>query len=253
MLGRARPHSKAMTELTMCRGIDGCGVEEAVPATFQTRRRRGRRGASALELAVLAVFWLPLLMLAVSAASGVFGGIETVQIARDAAHMYARGADLSQRGTREAMARLGDSMGLTPGPSGDGVIVLSTVMYVGRGQCRAYGLTGPDGNPDSRCANFGHFVLTHRCVVGNATLHSSRYGNPPAALVDARTGNINPLNYLSHPSARAGSFGALPVPPDAGAVGYRAGQPAFVAEVSFRARDLAGFGPLRESYAEVVF
>lgn len=216
-------------------------------------RDRGRQGASALELAVLAVFWCPLLMLAISAGTGIFSGIETVQIARDAAHMYARGADLSQRGTREALARLGDSMGLVSGPAGDGVIVLSTITYVGRGQCRAYGLTGPDGNPDSRCANFGHFVLTHRYVIGNPALHSSRYGIPPPALVDARTGNIDPSNYLSHPSARAGSFGALPVPPEAGATGYRAGQSAYVAEVCFRARDLAGFGPVRQSYAEVVF
>ncbi len=218
-------------------------------------RRRGRRrsGASPIEAAVLAVFWLPLLLIGLSAGTGMLSNVETLRIARDAARMYGRGADFSQAGPRAALARLGGSMGLAEGGASDGVVILSTIVYVGRQQCRAYNLAGPDGEPDAGCANYGRFVIVQRHMIGNAGLHASRYGNPRPDMFDARTGNIDPLVYLSDPDARAGAFDALPEPCEGGAGGYRAGQPAYVAEVMFRARDLAGFGVKRDTRAEVIF
>src|SRR5450432_3164442 len=84
-----------------------------------------RSGAATVEFALILLVLVPLLL-----GTGVVGvnmirTLQTVQLARDAGHMYARGVDFSQPGNVTILMDLGQSVGLAAGSSGSAEVTLS--------------------------------------------------------------------------------------------------------------------------------
>jgi hypothetical protein len=210
-------------------------------------RIRERRGGSALEFALLTVVWIPLLLGTASVGAALVRGLETTQVARDAGHMYARGVDFSLAGPQTMLSRLTGQLGALSA-TGNGVVIFSTLTYVGKYVCRQAGYADASTPPvPTGCNNYRHFVFTHRWTVGNRSLRSSKVGDPTRG-VNASTGII-PLNdYVIRTENRADRFTLLPAPLEDGNDGYQAGQPVFLVEVYF-----SGVENMGGNYAFVLF
>jgi hypothetical protein len=203
--------------------------------------RTRRNGTSAIEFALLGLVWAPLLVGTLGLGTAMIRNLETVQIARDAGHMYARQVKFHEPAKKEMLARIGEGLGMEAS-GGEGVVILSTVMYVGRYQCQALGLAdnATPPNPYASCTNYGHFVFTHRLKVGNPAIGESRFGDPDATYVDATTGAIDPGNSVKRSSLRADEFTLLPKPQEDGTDGFQAGHSAYIAEAIFRTLSMSG-------------
>ena len=90
---------------------------------------------------------------------------------------------------------------------GTGVVILSTIMFVGQAQCDAAGLSG------GACTNLNQPVFINRIVIGSASARSSTFGTPTTD----STGHVS--NYLTDASARASGFAAV-LPLQAGELAY---------------------------------
>jgi hypothetical protein len=145
--------------------------------------------------------------------------IQVSQVSRDTGHMYARSVDFSDPANKEMVVRLARGLNITA-TGGAGVVILSTIMFIGQAQCDAAGLS------PSSCTNLNHAVFTHRIVVGNPTARTSAFGTPPAVLIDSR-GTVS--NYLTDASTRANGF--QPV------LALEAGEVAYVSEAWFPSSD----------------
>src|SRR5262247_1891503 len=95
------------------------------------RDRPVRRGVSTLEFAFVLLALIPLLL-----GTGVVGinmirTLQTIQLARDAGHMFARGVDFSQPGNKTILVTLGSALGLNATPSASSsVVILSALTYI---------------------------------------------------------------------------------------------------------------------------
>lgn len=174
------------------------GTSEGV---FGARRRAAEGGSSLIEFLVISVFLIFPLMLGVF----VFGmslvrADQVAEVCRDAAHMYAYGVDFSQTSSQNMLVQIAQGLNMTVS-GGNGVVILSTVAYVGSTDCIA------GGYPSGSCPNLGQTVFTNQIVIGNATIHGSAFGNP-SSLVDSR-GNISAANYTTSPAAVANNFSGV--------------------------------------------
>ncbi|HZT30436.1 MAG TPA: hypothetical protein VFA33_11160 [Bryobacteraceae bacterium] len=213
-----------------------------------------RQGGSAVEFALLTVVWAPLLLGTLAIGTTMIRGLQTIQVVRDTGHMYARGVDFSLNGNQAMVAWLGQELGMAAS-GGQGVVILSTITYVGRYQCKAAGVadSADPPNPTAGCTNYGHFVFAHRLTIGNKPLRASSFGNPDAALVDATTGYITSDNYVKQAGARADSFTLLPKPKEDGTDGFQAGGFAYVVEAYFLAPEFPGFLNHPGTYSYALF
>ena len=94
----------------------------------------------------------------------VTDAIQTVQVARDTARMFARGIDFSVTANQDLIVRLSSELGMTR-TAGDGVVIISKVLYIGHDQCAAGGLS------DDSCTNINLPVFTL-----NANFPANLYG-----------------------------------------------------------------------------
>ena len=213
--------------------------------------RHGQHGGSAVDFALLSIVWVPLLLGTLAIGTTMIRGLQTTQVARDAGHMYARGVDFSLSGNQSMVAWLGQGLGMATS-GGQGVMIFSTITYVGRYTCKALGLAdnATPPNPSAGCTNYGHFVFSHRVTVGNSPLRASNFGNPDASLV-ASSGYIKQDDYVKKTGARADSFSLLPKPKEDGTDGFQAGQFAYLVEAYFKTMPFPGFlgNPGTYSYA----
>ena len=222
-------------------------------------KRKSERGVSAVEFAFSMIVLAPLLL-----GTGVIGinmirTLETIQLARDAGHMYARGVDFSQPGNKTILVTLGSTLGLssTPG-AGSAVVILSALTYVDQPACAAVGAVDAGGNP-SGCTNFGQWVFTQRLTVGKASLRSSGYGSPltsgPTGVsIDPTTGKISPQHYTTKAGAVANFNSINPYSNVNGNVqGLPSGQTLFVAEAGATALNMAPFVSNAVTYAYGLF
>jgi hypothetical protein len=149
--------------------------------------------------------------------------------------------DFSSGASKALIARLGRELGLKTS-GGDGVVILTTLTYVGRYQCKALGLAdnSTPPNPTGACSNYGHFVFTHRLTIGDATVRKSAFGDPPPGNVNQATGYVSNEDAVRNGTLRAGGFTLIPAPKEDGTDGYQAGQSIYLAEAAFRAPDLPG-------------
>jgi hypothetical protein len=168
----------------------------------------GRRGGANVEFALILLVLVPLLL-----GTGVVGvnmirTLQTVQLARDAGHMYARGVDFSQPGNQTILMQIGQSVGLVAGSAGSAVVTLSSLTYVDTAACASVGDVDANGRPTSACTNFGDWVFTKFMVIGNASLRRDGIGSPlvsgpTGVTVNATTGQISAAQYVTKAGAVA--------------------------------------------------
>jgi hypothetical protein len=171
--------------------------------------RPRRRGAELIEFALSTVFLLPILFGTVVVGLNIGRSIQTTQVSRDAGHMYARSVDFADINNQNLIVRLARGLNIQR-TGGTGVVILSTVMYIGDAQCSAAGLGGG-------CTNRYHAVFVHRVVIGNPSARGSSFGTPDPALLDS-SGAIS--DYLTDAGARTtGGFATL-LPMQAGEIAY---------------------------------
>ncbi len=176
-------------------------------------RRRGQRGNELIEFALVASFLLPLLFGTVVVGLNLSRSIQVTQVSRDAGHMYSRGVDFSDAGNKALIERLAQGLNIRV-TGGTGVVILSTIMFVGDAQCTAAGLSG------TACTNRYFPVITNRLVIGNSSARASSFGTPNSSLI-AADGDVS--NYLTNTSTRADGFGSV--------LSLQAGETAYVSEV----------------------
>jgi hypothetical protein len=168
---------------------------------MQTRVRwkQRRRGTELIEFALVTSFLLPLLFGTVVTGLNLGRGIQVIQLSRDTCHMYARSIDFSDPANQNIVVWLANGLGITA-TGGRGVVILSTVTFIGQPQCTAGGLT------TAQCTNINQPVFIDRIVIGNASARASVFGTPSPALIDSQ-GNVS--NYMTDTSARAVGFNAV--------------------------------------------
>jgi hypothetical protein len=203
----------------------------AVPSK---QRRQNQCGSSLLEFLLASL----LLILPLLFGTFIFGmrlvrANQVAEVCRDAGHMYAFGVNFSQSSGQSELIKLAQGLNLTP-TGGNGVIILSTITFVGPNDCIAGGYTS--GN----CPNLNNTVFAGRLVIGNSGLtinqqsQVSVFGTPPASLVDSN-GNISPSIYIQNSGAVANNFYSV--------IPISSGQLAYVAEAFFVAPDFSLLNP----------
>ena len=171
--------------------------------------------------------------------------LQTVQLSRDAGHMYARGVDFSQPGNQTILLQLGQSVGLAAGTSGSAVVTLSALTYVDTAACTSVGAVGSNGKPNSACTNFGDWVFTQFMVIGNAGLRRNGIGSPltsgpTGVTVNATTGKISVQQYVTQAGAVATFNSINPYSVVSGtAQGLPSGQFLYIAEAGVRGFSMA--------------
>jgi hypothetical protein len=220
------------------------------------RRRRFQRGNEIIEFALMAVFLVPLLLWMFVNGMNLIRMIQCTQICRDIGNQYIHGLDFSTLPAQTLASNLANGYGLTvSGFSGDssgnerantsntgnGLVMLSEIMYVGTNACAAL----PNG---TSCTNSGKYVFIQRLAFGNASVQfngvtvSSAVGSPTASLSDS--GIVQ--NYLTDAGAVASGASGLITVTDS--------QVAYVVETFFTSPSL-GFSayPAGGIYSRVFF
>jgi hypothetical protein len=213
-------------------------------------RRRGFRGSACIEFAFIVMVLVPMLLGTGAAGINMILTLQTIQVARDAGHMYARGLDFSQPGNKTILASLGTTLGLsTTAGSGSALVILSALTYVDKAACAAAGAVDSNGNP-SGCTNFGKWVFTQRLQIGNTSVRTSNIGSPltsgpTGVTVDATTGKISVSDYVTKAGAVATFSSINPYSVVNGNVsGLPSGQVLYVAEAAATAFSMPPFiGP----------
>lgn len=186
--------------------------------------------------------------------------LQTVQLARDAGHMYARGVDFSQPGNQTILVNLGSNLGLS-GTSGQGtaVVILSALTYVDKNACAAVGAVDGSGNPTSACTNYTKWVFTQRLEIGNDGVRSSNYGSPltsgpTGVTINSQTGQITQQQYVTRAGAVANFTGVNPYQVVNGtAEGLPSGQLLYVAEAGSTGFNMPPFVSNAVSYSWGLF
>jgi hypothetical protein len=219
----------------------------------------GSRGGASVEFALVLLVLVPLLL-----GTGVVGvnmirTLQTVQLARDAGHMYARGVDFSQPGNQTILLQLGQSVGLATGSTGSAVITLSSLTYVDKAACASAGDVNASGNPTSACTNFGDWVFTQFMVIGNSGLRRNGIGSPltsgpTGVTVNATTGQIAIAQYVALAGAVATFSSINPYSVVNGtAQGLPSGQYLYIAEAGVRGFSMAPFVTNGMTYSYGIF
>jgi hypothetical protein len=218
-------------------------------------RKKKKRGVAILEFSMLMLVLVPLLLGTTAVGLNMLRTLETAQLARDAGHMYAKGADFSQPGNKTILLTLGSDLGLTTSASTSAALeILSTVTYVDQAMCASAGKVDASGNPLG-CTNFGQWVFTQRIEIGKTSLHTSNFGSPlttgpNGVTVDPATGKISLLDQVTKPGAVATFTGINPYAVADGSVsGLPSGQVIYISEAAASGVSLmADSGSITYSY-----
>lgn len=170
----------------------------AFPHPVKQARPR-QRGSAALEFALVVIAAVPLLFGTVAMGVTMGRGIQTIQVTRDVAHMYALGVDFSTTGAQNLATTLAQGFNLHS--NGDAVLIFSQIVTVYQADCNAAGMGG-------QCTNIGKTVFAQRIIIGNSSLRTSAFGTPPAQYIGSQ-GNIAPTDYYRQPTLVATGFGQL--------------------------------------------
>jgi hypothetical protein len=190
-------------------------MQDRTPAHLLSARRGKQSGQELLEFGLLMTVLVPLLLGTFVTGFSLVRGIQTTQMDRDLADMYIHGADFStypmqqmaQRLARGLNLQIGSAFAgnqkLNTGNSGDGVVTVSQIMWVGttaESNCSVVGA--------ANCTNHDKFVFTERIQFGNGTISApNSLGSPGAGAVITSAGIVQ--NYVTDNNA------ALPVGPQA--------------------------------------
>jgi len=222
-------------------------------------RRRKSSGASLIEFSFALLVLVPMLLGITSYGLNMVLSLETVQLARDAGHMFAKAFDFSLPGNQSLLAQLGAGVGLkaTAG-TGNAVVVLSSVTYVDKGVCPSFKLWDNTANLPKGCTNYQSWVFVQRLMVGNNSLYASSLGAPvttgktPVTLDSA--GVVNPPSQQAtnpgdvavfnglNPFVVAGNLDQLP-----------SGQMLYIGEAAAKAFVMPPFSKSGVMYAYTMF
>jgi hypothetical protein len=198
-------------------------------------RKKGERGNTMIEFAVVMPFWITVLFGTIALGTNLTRSIQVIQTSRDLANMYARGTDFSSPGFQNlitgdggASASLVQGMDLSAG--GNAVIYLSQVRHV-------YGGATPDADcAGGACPNAGKDVYVNQIVFGNAALFPSYLGSgPDSADLDSHDNTKNPTTDGGDKTNQNALFPATYIVPGNGSV-------AFVVEVFMASQDVKFLG-----------
>jgi hypothetical protein len=222
-------------------------------------RRTSFRGTSNIEFAFVVMVLVPLLLGTGAVGINMISTLQTIQLARDAGHMYARGLDFSQPGNQTILGNLGSSLGLsTTAGSGSAVVILSALTYVDTAACKAAGAVDAHGNP-SGCTNLDKWVFTQRLEIGNTSVRTSNIGSPLTSgptkvTVNPTTGKISVTDYVTKAGAVATFSSINPYSNTNGVVsGLPSGQMLYVAEASATAFSMPPFVGSQATYSYGLF
>ena len=224
-------------------------------------RQRNLRGGAAIEFAFVMMVLVPMLLGTGAVGVNMIRTLQTVQLARDAGHMYARGIDFSQTGNQTILTQIGSSLGLsTTASSSSSVVILSALTYVDDAACAGAGAAS--GTPPvhtSACTNYGKWVFTQRLEIGNTSLRTSNIGSPltsgpTGVTVDSTTGKISQVQYCTLAGAVA-NFNSINPYSDVNNVvsGLPSGQVLYIAEAGATAWAVKPFVGTASTYSFGLF
>lgn len=223
-------------------------------------KRNKKSGVAILEFSFGLLILVPLLVGTTATGLNLITVLSTVQLARDAGHMYARGTDFSQPGNKSVLATIGSNVGLSAtAGSGNSVLILSTVTYVDKAMCAAAGKVDASGNPLG-CTNYTKWVFTQRVTIGKSSIRSSSFGSPSSSgagsvTVDSTTGKIS-LNDQVTGAGDVATFavGINPYANVAGVVsGLPSGQVIYISEAATTGMTMPPFVPSSVVYSYAMF
>ena len=207
----------------------------------KTMRRKNSGGGSTIEFVFVSMVLLPLFLGTGAAGVNLVRTLQTIQLARDLGHMYARGVDFSQSANQTVMYQLGSTLGLTSSSTtSTAVVILSNLIYVDSGQCLGANAwtspSTPTGPTGIVCTNYQKWVFTQRLEFGKTSLRSSNLGNPTSSLLNATTGKITQSNYVTNAGAVANFSAINPYSNTSGVIsGLPSGQTLYCAEAGAQA------------------
>ena len=146
-------------------------------------KNKSLRGASIVEFTFVMLILVPLLLGTTGVGINMVNSLQTIQLARDAGHMYSRGVDFSKPGYQRILVGIGSAVGMstvTGANSGDAVVILSKLTYMDNAQCIAYGppVTVDGGGNAVGCTNLAKWVFAEWMQIGNTSMRTSNLGGP---------------------------------------------------------------------------
>jgi hypothetical protein len=223
-------------------------------------RNRNLRGVAIVEFSFVMLVLIPMLLGSTVVGVNMVRSLQTVQLGRDAGHMYARGVDFSQAGNKTILASIGSGVSLSAtSGSGNAVVILSTVTYIDKAMCLSDGLAVDiNGNPIG-CTNLGKWVFTQRLVIGQSSIHGSNFGSPlvggsTGVTLDPTTGAISLDDQVKKSGDVAIFSGINPYASTAGVVsGLPSGQVIYIAEASAKGFSMNPIMPNAVHYSYDMF
>jgi hypothetical protein len=223
-------------------------------------RRKTSSGGSLVEFVFITLVLVPLFLGTCVIGVDLLRTMQTIQLARDAGPMYARGVDFSQPGNGTILYQLGASLGLNSSSSSStALVILSNLIYVDQAQCTAAGAWNSATNSPNGCTNYQKWVFTQRLEFGNSAMRSSNLGSPltngPSGVtVDPTTGKISQIDYVTKSGAVANFNSVNPYSNTSGVVsGLPSGQTLYLAEAAGQAWQLQPFFGSAATYAFGLF
>ena len=222
-------------------------------------RRKLQGGVAYIEFALSLLVLVPLLLGVVGIGLSMHRQMQTVQLARDSGHMFARNTDFTLLGNQQVLSGIAGSLSLTAtggvvGTAGSGtaVVILSEVRYMDVSACGLAGFTtiGSGGRPTG-CTNYQQWVFADRLVIGNSTLWSSNLGTPATSIVTT-TGTISITNQATNTTDVAAITGFNPWSSTT-STGLPSGQWVYVAEACATGFRMPPFSSGTNTYAQIYF
>lgn len=222
-------------------------------------KRNRLKGVAIVEFCFSMLVMIPLLLGTIGFGIRLVQSMLTVQLARDAGHMYARGLDFSQPGNKTTLALLGADLGVKTDGTGTAVVILSNVVYIDKGMCQSAGKSlDANGNPIN-CPNYLQWAFAQRLSVGNSSYRTSNLGSPlttgPSPVtVDSTTGKISLSDQVNNTGDVAYFTSGNPFVATGGALTtLPSGQVLYVTEVAAQGFAMPPFGSGGMMYAFNVF
>ena len=221
-------------------------------------KKHKSRGVAILEFSLISLVLVPLMLGTMSIGLNMIRSLQTVQLARDAGHMYARGVDFSLPGNKTILTTIGADLGLTTSATtSKALVVLSQVTYVDKATCAAAGKVDASGNPLG-CTNYTKWVFTQRIAVGKTSMRTSNFGSPittgPSPVVVDSSGNIALSYQATNPGDVATFTGINPYANVNGTVsGLPSRQVIYIAEAATTGMKMAPYSPSSVMYSFNMF
>jgi hypothetical protein len=220
-------------------------------------RRQKTRGVEILEFSFITLVLLPLILGTSAVGLNMIWTLQTVQVARDAGHMYAKGTDFSLPGNQTILTNLGGNLGLTTNTStSKALVILSTVTYIDKAMCASAGKVDANGEP-LNCTNYQKWVFTQRLNIGKTGMRTSNYSSPLTSgpnpvVVNATTGKISLSDQVTKTGDVATFTGINPYANVNGTIsGLPSGQVIYIAEAASTGLSVPPFSsnPIMYSFA----